>query len=122
MSSVLNGYCTIASNAYSTTSGRYTIASGIYSTASGYCTTASGNLSTASGCCTTASGSYNFVYGLCSCDNGCAYTYVFGLNVVANRGNTLFAENLSLTNIPTSSAGLPSGAVWSNSGILTIVP
>lgn len=29
---------------------------------------------------------------------------------------------LILFNIPTSSAGLPSGAVWSNAGILTIVP
>jgi hypothetical protein len=25
-------------------------------------------------------------------------------------------------NIPTSSAGLPSKAVWSNAGVLTIVP
>jgi hypothetical protein len=29
---------------------------------------------------------------------------------------------LIIQNIPTSSAGLPSGAVWSNAGILTIVP
>jgi hypothetical protein len=29
---------------------------------------------------------------------------------------------LILTNIPTSSAGLPSGAVWSNAGILSIIP
>jgi hypothetical protein len=27
-----------------------------------------------------------------------------------------------ISNIPTSSAGLPSGAVWSNAGVLTIVP
>jgi hypothetical protein len=31
-------------------------------------------------------------------------------------------NNLSITNIPTASAGLPAGAVWSNAGILTIVP
>jgi hypothetical protein len=30
--------------------------------------------------------------------------------------------NLILQNIPTSSAGLPSGAVWSNLGVLNIVP
>jgi len=30
--------------------------------------------------------------------------------------------NLILQNIPTSSAGLPSGAVWSNAGVLSIVP
>jgi hypothetical protein len=29
---------------------------------------------------------------------------------------------LKILNIPTSSAGLPSGAVWSNAGVLTIVP
>lgn len=30
--------------------------------------------------------------------------------------------NLVMQNIPTSSVGLPSGAVWSNAGVLTIVP
>jgi hypothetical protein len=30
--------------------------------------------------------------------------------------------NLILQNIPTSSVGLPSGAVWSNLGVLSIVP
>lgn len=29
---------------------------------------------------------------------------------------------LILSNIPTSSAGLPTGAIWSNAGVLTIVP
>jgi hypothetical protein len=48
--------------------------------------------------------------------------YVFGEAIVANRVKTTFVNNLSITTIPTSSAGLPSGSVWSNSGVLNIVP
>jgi hypothetical protein len=45
-------------------------------------------------------------------------------NVIIDLGSTrgsLFGY-LKILNIPTSSAGLPSGAVYSNAGILTIVP
>lgn len=51
----------------------------------------------------------------------------FRVNVV-NAANTIkFSNNGSPTtfiiaNIPTSAAGLPSGSVWSNLGVLTIVP
>jgi hypothetical protein len=34
----------------------------------------------------------------------------------------LFTQNLSIKDIPISSFGLPSGSVWSNSGVLNIVP
>jgi hypothetical protein len=47
---------------------------------------------------------------------------IVGSNITADRVCTTFVNNLSIKNIPTSSAGLPSGAVWSNSGVLTIVP
>jgi hypothetical protein len=47
---------------------------------------------------------------------------IVGSNITADRPNTTFVNNLSIKNIPTSSAGLPAGAVWSNLGILTIVP
>ena len=47
---------------------------------------------------------------------------IVGSNINANRVCTTFVNNLSIMNIPTSSAGLPSKAVWSNLGILTIVP
>ena len=41
---------------------------------------------------------------------------------VGGFGVDLPANPLYLTNIPTSSAGLLSGAVWSNGGVLNIVP
>ena len=47
---------------------------------------------------------------------------IVGSNITADRVCTTFVNNLSIKNIPTSSAGLPSGAVWSNAGALTIVP
>jgi hypothetical protein len=121
-SSVLNGRRNTASGYHSTASGLCTTASGNYSTASGACTTASNYHSTASGYRTTASGAYSFVYGVNSCDNGNDLAYVFGQSIVADRANTTFVQNLSIKNIPISSAGLPSGSVWSNLGILTIVP
>ena len=46
---------------------------------------------------------------------------MIGSNLTANRACTTFVENLSIMNIPTSSVGLPSGAVWNNLGILQIV-
>jgi hypothetical protein len=47
---------------------------------------------------------------------------MIGSGLTANRANATFVENLSIMCIPTSSAGLPSGAVWSNSGVLEIIP
>jgi hypothetical protein len=46
---------------------------------------------------------------------------LFGSNLTANRACTTFVNNLSIMAIPTSSAGLPAGAVWSNGGKLEIV-
>ena len=40
---------------------------------------------------------------------------------VGNFSITLSGGNLVITGLPTSSTGLPTGAVWSNSGVLTIV-
>ena len=50
------------------------------------------------------------------------YSAISGCAITTDRACTLFVNNLSIKNIPTSSAGLPSGSVWSNSGVLTIVP
>jgi hypothetical protein len=47
---------------------------------------------------------------------------IVGSNITADRVCTTFVNNLSIKNIPTACTGLPSGAVWSNSGVLTIVP
>jgi hypothetical protein len=50
-----------------------------------------------------------------------ATTFIAGAYITTNRTNSFFCNNLSITSIPTSAAGLPSGAVWSNAGVLTIV-
>jgi hypothetical protein len=39
----------------------------------------------------------------------------------ANPGQ-MRGATLTLTNLPTSAAGLPSGSIWNNAGILNIVP
>ena len=51
----------------------------------------------------------------------CNNSFIVGSCITANRVCTTFVNNLSITNIPTSSAGLPSGAVWNNAGVLNIV-
>ncbi len=48
--------------------------------------------------------------------------HIIGSNITADRVDTTFVENLSIKSIPTSSAGLPSGSIWSNNGVLNIVP
>jgi hypothetical protein len=47
---------------------------------------------------------------------------IIGSNITSDRSCATFVNNLSIMNIPTSSAGLPSKSVWSNAGVLTIVP
>jgi hypothetical protein len=46
---------------------------------------------------------------------------IVGSNITANRVCATFVNNLSIMTIPTSSAGLPSGAVWRNGTVLEIV-
>lgn len=48
-------------------------------------------------------------------------THISGSNIEADREDTLFCNNLSIKNIPTSNKGLPKGSIWSNKGILSIV-
>jgi len=78
----------------------------------------------------TVSGGYtNVVSGNCSGILGgesntasCAASFIVGSNITTDRACTTFVNNLSIKNIPTAAAGLPSGSVWSNGGVLTIVP
>jgi hypothetical protein len=51
-----------------------------------------------------------------------AESHIIGSNITANKGCTTFVNSLSIVNIPTSCAGLPSGLVWSNGGKLEIIP
>lgn len=48
-------------------------------------------------------------------------SHIIGSNMVADRDDTTFIENLSITKLPTSSKGLPKNSIWNNKGVLTIV-
>lgn len=43
-------------------------------------------------------------------------------DIMLTTGGAASGSYLILSGLPTSSAGLPSGAVWSNAGVLTVVP
>ena len=49
------------------------------------------------------------------------YSMVVGTNITTDRICTTFVNNLSIMNIPLSSAGLPAGSVWNDGGTLKIV-
>ena len=138
---VLNGYSNTSSGSYSTVSNGYQntasgnnsiILNGEDNTASGcyYSTVINGNSNIASGDYSTilngtnntASGYRSFIAGG-QCNNTCALadTFIVGSCISADRICTTFVNNLSIKNIPTSSAGLPSGSVWSDGGTLKII-
>lgn len=48
-------------------------------------------------------------------------SHIIGSEIVADRNDTTFVNNLSIKNAPTSSKGLPKGSIWSNKGVLSIV-
>lgn len=90
----------------------------------GITNTASGNYATVGG------GSMNIADGLNSAilggerndTNEYANAMIVGSNITASLANALHCNRLVITQIPVASAGLPSGAVWSDSGTLKIVP
>jgi hypothetical protein len=125
-SSILGGYQNTASAYYSTIGGGKTnIASGSLSFIGGgeLNTASSGHSTISGGRNNTASGGYSTIVGSRNNNTyGCDDVIIAGTNITANRSTTTFVSNLSIMSIPTSSAGLPTGAVWSNLGILSIVP
>ena len=136
--STASGYGGIAIGGYGTASGAYGIA--IQGTASGDSSvainggTASGYYSVAissgiSPC--EASGEQSFAIGV-SCLASADYSGVIGngvashqgaicINANSNRDTAVFVNELSIMSIPTSAAGLPTGAVWRNGTVLNIV-
>ena len=124
LSTISGGNGNTSSAQYSTVSGGTTnTASGYSSTVSGgSCNTGSGNYTAiGGGRCNTVSGNYSGVVGgLCNIV-ACSCSFIVGSCITADRCCTTFVNNLSIKNIPTSAAGLPSGAIWSNAGVLTIV-
>jgi hypothetical protein len=88
------------------------------------------------GKCNTSSGSYSAVSGGRSNKTNNQYggvlggsgntvshdcSFIVGNGLTTDRVCSTFVNNLSIKNVPTSSAGLPSGSVYSDSCILKIV-
>ena len=130
--------CGLASHA----EGSYTIALGDNSHSEGNGTQANGTNSHASGQATRAIGTNSFSQGLSntSCapqsatlgglsntiEVGNTNATIIGGNAIVLTGtdfiDTTAVSKFAIMNIPTSSAGLPSGMIWSNGGVLTIIP
>lgn len=105
----LGNYSTISGGYFNTTSGRYAFTGG------GYANTTSGYYAfTGGGRLNETSGNYSGILGGClNTISGVYYeTFIVGSNINADRSCATFVNNLSVMNIPTSSAGLPTGAVW----------
>ena len=66
------------------------------------------------GCNNTTSGSnYGGILGGKNNDTcGCISAFIIGSDITANRDCATFVNNLSITQLPTSSAGLPSGSLY----------
>ena len=125
-SSVINGKQNTARNNFSSVSNGYNNnATANYSSVNNGCkNSASGYLSSViNGGSNTASGYASFIAGGV-CNDTCSLTksFIVGSDISADRECATFVNNLSIKNIPTSSAGLPSGSVWNNGGVLNIVP
>jgi hypothetical protein len=70
----------------------------------------------------TASGAYSGILGGCGNTASACKSFVVGSNITTDRICTTFVNNLSIKNIPCSSAGLPSGSVYRTGIVLNIVP
>ena len=97
-----------ASNIYSTISG------GLQNTASNYHSTVSGGYNN------TASGYDSGILAGRSNTASCACSFIVGSNITSDRCCTTFVNNLSIKDIPTSSAGLPTKSVWFDSATCTL--
>jgi len=142
MATVSGGYMNTASGNRCTVSGGYgntasgyvcSVVGGMYNNAqggSGYSIVGAGLANTASGYVSvvgggsnnTASGWYSAILGGQSNNTNSLYrAMIVGSNITAQRENTLHCNNLTIKNIPTSSAGLTAGDVWNDGGTLKIV-
>lgn len=121
--------------------GQGNIASGDYSHVEGESNTASGTSSHVEGAANTASGDASHVGGqyatidsaavpgspaatdhLLKYGNGTSTGARADAFVMTRAGNwTYYGTEFVYPNMPTSSAGLPSGALWNNSGVVNIV-
>jgi hypothetical protein len=100
----------IASCRYSTISG------GLFNLSSGYYSTIGGGRCNRASACNSA-----ILGGICNNTSTCNDAMIIGSCITADRACTTFVNALSVKNMPTSSAGLPSGTIWSDGGTLKIV-
>jgi hypothetical protein len=93
-----------------------TVINGLFNTASNLYSTI------LNGCCNIANGIFSTIISGTN-NNICEHnrSIILGSDITANRSCTAFVNNLSIMNIPTSSAGLPPGSIWSDGGTLKIV-
>ena len=117
---------TASGNYYATVGGgTYNISSNAYSTVcGGYGNTSSGFKSiVGAGNQNVASSDYSSILGGRNNNTSTfSNSHIIGSNITSDRSNSTFVQNLSIKSVPTSAAGLPSGSVWSNAGVLNIVP
>jgi hypothetical protein len=123
-STISGGYRNRITSSCATISGGYNNrASGSNSTVSGgYRNTSSGCYSTVSGgrCNTSINGCSAILGGQCNtAQHDCSF--IVGSGILSTAANTTHVNCLHFSNIPTSSAGLAPGTVWSDSGMLCIV-
>ena len=112
LSSVLGGSFNSANGGWSTvTGGSFNTVATCYAVVNGGCC----NIACSSGCRTAILGGH---FNQATCTD----SFVVGSCITTDRVCTTFVNNLSIKNIPTSAAGLPSGSVWRNANVLTIVP
>ena len=107
-SSVVGGKCNTASNYYSVVTG------GLSNTASGV------HSSVISGVLNTASARYTGILGGRDNTASSCSSFIVGSCITTNRDCTTFVNNLSIMDIPTASAGLPSKSVWFDSATCTL--
>ena len=111
-------YSTVGGGKNNTASGPYAVVGG------GQSNTASGAYATAChGKNNTASGAKSAILGAPNNDtNALADAMIVGSNITASLANALHCNQLVITQIPVASAGLPSGAIWSDGGTLKVMP
>jgi hypothetical protein len=74
------------------------------------------------GCVNTASALYSVVLGGVGNTAAANFSSVVGCGINANVECAFHTNRLVIVNVPTSSAGLSSGEVWSDGGTLKIIP
>jgi hypothetical protein len=75
-----------------------------------------------SGSNNSSNAEYATILGGCGNTANQNYAGVYGCGITTVMACAFHVNRIVLTNVPTASAGLPSGAVWSDAGTLKIVP